>query len=155
MLFRSKALLELLPRFSPEEYEVSLFVLMGQGELIQELPAHVKLLNQHYSTEPVLDKKGKKVLAGKVMARALSHASLFRNLPYLISNFLEMKKRKNVCVDKLLWKVMADGAWRTTEQYDLAVAYLEGGSAYYVRDYVRSEERRVGKECRSRWSPYH
>ena len=23
------------------------------------------------------------------------------------------------------------------------------------RDNVRSEERRVGKECRSRWSPYH
>ena len=23
-----------------------------------------------------------------------------------------------------------------------------------IRDY-RSEERRVGKECRSRWSPYH
>ena len=28
---------------------------------------------------------------------------------------------------------------------------------YYVDDleYDRSEERRVGKECRSRWSPYH
>ena len=24
-----------------------------------------------------------------------------------------------------------------------------------VTDYFRSEERRVGKECRSRWSPYH
>ena len=24
-----------------------------------------------------------------------------------------------------------------------------------VRDFLRSEERRVGKECRSRWSPYH
>ena len=24
-----------------------------------------------------------------------------------------------------------------------------------VRDKSRSEERRVGKECRSRWSPYH
>src|SRR5260370_24761231 len=23
------------------------------------------------------------------------------------------------------------------------------------RGFVRSEERRVGKECRSRWSPYH
>ena len=23
------------------------------------------------------------------------------------------------------------------------------------RDYARSEERRVGKECRSRWSAYH
>ena len=25
----------------------------------------------------------------------------------------------------------------------------------FVISYVRSEERRVGKECRSRWSPYH
>ena len=25
----------------------------------------------------------------------------------------------------------------------------------YDPDMVRSEERRVGKECRSRWSPYH
>ena len=24
-----------------------------------------------------------------------------------------------------------------------------------VSDVIRSEERRVGKECRSRWSPYH
>ena len=24
-----------------------------------------------------------------------------------------------------------------------------------VGNYLRSEERRVGKECRSRWSPYH
>ena len=25
----------------------------------------------------------------------------------------------------------------------------------HARDGFRSEERRVGKECRSRWSPYH
>ena len=24
-----------------------------------------------------------------------------------------------------------------------------------INDKIRSEERRVGKECRSRWSPYH
>ena len=24
-----------------------------------------------------------------------------------------------------------------------------------LSDFIRSEERRVGKECRSRWSPYH
>ena len=24
-----------------------------------------------------------------------------------------------------------------------------------ISDKARSEERRVGKECRSRWSPYH
>ena len=28
-------------------------------------------------------------------------------------------------------------------------------AAAFDRRYVRSEERRVGKECRSRWSPYH
>ena len=26
---------------------------------------------------------------------------------------------------------------------------------FTVRVAIRSEERRVGKECRSRWSPYH
>src|SRR3712207_9458017 len=49
-------------------------------------------------------------------------------------------------------------------QDDLVVAQLrdvelvvdagaEGGD--HRLDLVRSEERRVGKECRSRWSPYH
>src|SRR2546423_12702628 len=28
-------------------------------------------------------------------------------------------------------------------------------STLFSRSSVRSEERRVGKECRSRWSPYH
>ena len=30
-----------------------------------------------------------------------------------------------------------------------------GAPALATPDYFRSEERRVGKECRSRWSPYH
>ena len=31
---------------------------------------------------------------------------------------------------------------------------LKGGRNQTIY-YFRSEERRVGKECRSRWSPYH
>ena len=34
-----------------------------------------------------------------------------------------------------------------------AVIGLVGGVKVYQK--FRSEERRVGKECRSRWSPYH
>src|SRR2546430_8669329 len=30
-----------------------------------------------------------------------------------------------------------------------------GGLDSSMRSIIRSEERRVGKECRSRWSPYH
>src|SRR2546427_1447824 len=31
----------------------------------------------------------------------------------------------------------------------------EFGKLYHEAWWARSEERRVGKECRSRWSPYH
>ena len=44
--------------------------------------------------------------------------------------------------------------------YDVERREDDGMPVYYVRPYApsdddRSEERRVGKECRSRWSPYH
>src|SRR2546429_9298889 len=31
----------------------------------------------------------------------------------------------------------------------------DNGAHWQVKHQKRSEERRVGKECRSRWSPYH
>ena len=33
--------------------------------------------------------------------------------------------------------------------------FCNSGAEAEEGDAVRSEERRVGKECRSRWSPYH
>ena len=32
---------------------------------------------------------------------------------------------------------------------------ISGKTTVPILDHDRSEERRVGKECRSRWSPYH
>ena len=52
-------------------------------------------------------------------------------------------------------------AERLRERYDvLTCENISGEDAYFrpflqTRDVARSEERRVGKECRSRWSPYH
>src|ERR1039458_2816824 len=34
-------------------------------------------------------------------------------------------------------------------------SHLRQNSIHYQQNSNRSEERRVGKECRSRWSPYH
>ena len=51
-------------------------------------------------------------------------------------------------VDKVIW-IAGD---------QLTCIRIEGGKILRIRDvdYLqRSEERRVGKECRSRWSPYH
>ena len=35
------------------------------------------------------------------------------------------------------------------------ILFYNGGAALTCEGSARSEERRVGKECRSRWSPYH
>ena len=43
-------------------------------------------------------------------------------------------------------------AWRAQGKQILLV---HGGGNEISRYAERSEERRVGKECRSRWSPYH
>ena len=54
--------------------------------------------------------------------------------------------------------VILDGVVRTVPQAEgLAVVLAELGrplDAVMLFE-IRSEERRVGKECRSRWSPYH
>ena len=40
--------------------------------------------------------------------------------------------------------------------YDALEPYIDAETMHLHHDKVlRSEERRVGKECRSRWSPYH
>ena len=44
--------------------------------------------------------------------------------------------------------------YRREDVYALGIAHSSNGT-FIQRRYDRSEERRVGKECRSRWSPYH
>ena len=52
-------------------------------------------------------------------------------------------------VDSIKDKVATAFVIDATDELSLAVLPLNSV------DIVRSEERRVGKECRSRWSPYH
>ena len=54
-----------------------------------------------------------------------------------------------------------ENAFKILEKLNrLDIPVYAGADKPLVRDFVsaqlcRSEERRVGKECRSRWSPYH
>ena len=41
------------------------------------------------------------------------------------------------------------------EGLDLSFPLVQHISEELASEVIRSEERRVGKECRSRWSPYH
>src|SRR2546422_3085556 len=58
-------------------------------------------------------------------------------------------------VAKSLYVLPKAWAWaaRHGAGYDHVLAYWGNYAATCA--YLRSEERRVGKECRSRWSPYH
>lgn len=135
------ALLELLSRLDPKEYEVFLYVIMGQGEMVHELPEHVKLLNRHYSDTSVLSREGKGHMTGQVLKSMVRRGTVIRLLPYLVKNLSAMTKKRQLMVDKLLWRVLSDGGQRLKEHYDLAVAYLEGGSTYYVADHVDADKK--------------
>lgn len=136
-----KALLELLKRFPKEQYEISLYVLLDQGELISQVPSHVKVLNREYSDASVLSREGKKVLNKKIWKRLWIHGAVFRNFPFLIRNTVAMIKKGKISTDKLLWRVMSDSGQVIREHYDMAIAYLEGGATYYVHDHVNADRK--------------
>lgn len=136
-----KALLELVRAIDKKEYEVSLYVLTGQGELVDRLNKDVRLLNKNFISTPVLDAEGRKQLKKTVIKSLFKRANIIRLFPYLVSNFFRMLKQGNIRTDKLLWRVISDGADRFDEEYDLAVSYIEGGSAYYVADHVKARKK--------------
>ena len=91
-----RALLELLTRFTPEKYEISLYILLGQGELIHQVPAYVRILNQEYSDGSVLSRGGKVLLNKRLLKRIFIRKAIFRDSPYLVRNLGKMlKKGKN------------------------------------------------------------
>lgn len=136
-----RAMISLMKKLSPEEYDISLYVLLSQGELISEVPSYVRVLNPSYSKASVLSEEGKKQLKKQVFRQMLSNGALFFNIPYLIRNLTAMIARGKIALDKLLWKVMADGGMENQTHYDLAVAYLEGGATYYVNRHIRAEKK--------------
>lgn len=136
-----KALLELLQRFPQEEYEIDLYVLLDQGELIRQIPPHIRILNREVQAVSVLSKEGKQQLNKHVMKRLLVNGALLKNFGYLVKNTLQMVKNGKLLPDKLLWRVMSDSGQKLEKSYDIAVAYLEGGSTYYVHDHVKADRK--------------
>ena len=78
---------------------------------------------------------------------------MFESLTERLENIFKQLRRHGKLTEKEV-----DAALR-----EVRLALLEADVNYgVVKDFInrvrqraRSEERRVGKECRSRWSPYH
>lgn len=136
-----RALLNLFCALNPEKYDISLFVLTGQGELIRELPKHVRLHNKNYKDVSVLTKEGRRLLMRSVLKAGIGKGLFLRRASYLFKNFRNMRRSGKIQLDKLFWRLLADGAPFIKEEYDLAVAYLEGGATYYVAEHIKAKKK--------------
>ena len=136
-----RAILNLFSALDSNKYEISLFVLTGQGELRRELPENVRLINKKYKEVSVLTKKGRRLLTLSVLKAGIGKALFLRRAPYIIKNFLIMRKKGKIMPDKLLWRLLSDGAPKIQEEYDLAVAYLEGGATYYTAQHIKAKKK--------------
>src|SRR5256885_1203081 len=74
---------------------------------------------------------------------------MYMLLPYHRSDYQQLPEE-----DKLLAALRAAGLKRGLYHFPFC-SHKEMKSPAMVEKLKRSEERRVGKECRSRWSPYH
>lgn len=136
-----KALLELLDRIDTSKYEVSLFVLMNQGELRLEIPESVHFLNDRFVDLPIHTEQGLRALSKHVLRSLFKAGTVIKCMPYLVRNSISMIAKGKLYKDKLLWRAMAMAAPKFDTEFDLAVSYIEGGSAYYVRDYVKAKKK--------------
>ena len=82
-------------------------------------------------------------------------------------NIREIVPRREITFSELKNKIICVDAFNTLYQFLSTIRQNDGTplmdskkrvtshlSGIFYRN-IRSEERRVGKECRSRWSPYH
>lgn len=135
------AFLEFLKKVNRPEYEIYLYILMGQGELVERLPPYVRILNRSLSNLSVLTNQGRWKMAWTVLHAFWSRGRWCRKLYGIIRNFMDMVKGKRIQSGKLFWRVLSDGAERFETEFDLAVAWLEGGAAYYAADHVKAKRK--------------
>lgn len=135
------ALLELLKFLDSPEYDISLYVIMGQGEMAGKLPAYVRLRNPSFDEHSVLSRKGKRRMMKTVCRAFFRNGGLVKKIRNIVRNLTSMRGRGKLQTDKLLWRMLSDGSERFEEKFDLAVAWLEGASAYYVADHVKADKK--------------
>mgnify|MGYP002260044326 CR=1 FL=1 len=137
--------------FNGYHKSLSRFVKSGEDQLELETkdgrqmtPLLLACMNGHVETIKLLVEelhanlkaKDRRMFGAVELAALKSHSSVLEYLLQLNSPDLDV------------WKILTQGLAQNDLESSCAKAIVELTSA-------RSEERRVGKECRSRWSPYH
>lgn len=136
-----KALIELLKKIDTDEYHIDLKVLLNQGELVADIPNGVHLLGSKHDECPVYGKEGRSHLIRFVFKTLFRRCTLLRCIPYITGNMVRMLFSGTFMMDKLLWKPLSMGVTMSSDHYDLAVAFVEGGSTHLVADRVNATKK--------------
>lgn len=138
-----RCLLHLLAAWEDSEYELSLLSVLGRGELFEEVPSHVRILNEAPVLSSVFDGKARKAFAIDILKGMIKKRMVFRQLFTVLFLFIWQVKNKKVDMKKLCWAIVSDAAPEIEEEFDLAVGYLQGAATYYVMDHVRAKKKIV------------
>ena len=133
-----QALLELL---DPEKYDLSVYSIINRGELYSDMPDYVRILNKNPCTKSVLDSAGLAAIGRQILWSLLKKCSFITYIPYFFRVLFHQIKVKRLDFSKLFWMLLARNAKRFDEEYDLAVAFIEGAATYYVADYVKAKKK--------------
>ena len=133
-----QALLELL---DPSQYDLSVYSIINRGELYSDMPAYVHILNKNPCTKSVLDRAGLAAIGRQILWSLLKKCSFITYIPYFLRVLFHQIRVKRLDFSKLFWMLLARNAQRFDEEYDLAVAFIEGAATYYVANYVRAKKK--------------
>lgn len=136
-----KVLLPLMKKFISNNNDVHLYVITGMGELVSQLPEGVKLLNENFDKESVLTAEGKRLLTNKVIAAETKSLTGLRLFGYQARAIANMIRNGKFQAEKLAWRALAETSPKISNEYDLAVAFTEGASTYYVADRVAAKHK--------------
>ena len=136
-----RTLIALLEKFDLTKYDVSLFAIMPRGEFFKEVPSGIRILNKKYSTESIIGSSSTFYKIRQVLKALFYKCYFIVHFPYLIKNLFSQLKMKRFSVEKLVWHALSRMAPLQKEKFDLAVAYIEGASTYYVADRVNASKK--------------
>lgn len=110
-----QSLLSLLKNYDFGSDEVHLFLIHADGKLIEKLPDFVKI-NKIKRKEP----------------------SIYQRLRFLIARKTNFKKMHHA---QIFWTIMSNNFPETDDSYDVAIAYSQGFSTYYVAEKFKSKKK--------------
>ena len=134
------AMIELMKELDRRlDCQIDLYVMLDQGDLIRRLPPFVKVLNRTMDETDVLSASGRRRVYRRTVQKLLSRFSGVRNASYMFRNSVRMRRKGSWNPKNLLWKAIADGSGSSEHHYDMAIAFIEGASTYYVANRVDAE----------------